>query len=72
MLGKGNTAEIFEYDQGRVCKLFFEGYPQQYIEHEYQNAKEVFGLKLKTPEPFGQFVKDTFSVTAFSRKNANA
>ena len=53
MLGKGNTAEIFEYDQGRVCKLFFEGYPQQYIEHEYQNAKEVFRLKLKTPEPFG-------------------
>ena len=53
MLGRGNTAEIFEYDHGRVCKFFFEGYPQQYIEHEYQNAKEVFGLKLKTPEPFG-------------------
>lgn len=52
MLGKGNTAEIFEYEQGKVCKLFFEGYPQQYIEHEYQNAKEVFRLKLKTPEPF--------------------
>lgn len=53
MLGKGNTAEVFEYERGKVCKLFFEGYPQQYIEHEYQNAKEVFGLKLKIPEPFG-------------------
>ena len=53
MLGKGNTAEVFEYEQGKVCKLFFEGYPQQYVEHEYQNAKEVFRLKLKIPEPFG-------------------
>lgn len=53
MLGKGNTAEVFEYEHGKVCKLFFKGYPQQYIEHEYQNAKEVFRLKLKTPEPFG-------------------
>ena len=53
MLGKGNTAEVFECEHGKVCKLFFEGYPQQYVEHEYQNAKEVFRLKLKTPEPFG-------------------
>ena len=53
MLGKGNTAEVFEYEHGKVCKLFFEGYPQQYVEHEYQNAKEVFRLKLNIPEPFG-------------------
>lgn len=53
MLGKGNTAEVFEYEHGKVCKLFFEGYPQQFVEHEYQNAKEAFNLKLNIPEPFG-------------------
>lgn len=53
MLGKGNTAEVFEFEHGKVCKLFFEGYPQQFAEHEYQNAKEVFKLKLNIPKPFG-------------------
>ena len=53
MLGKGNTAEVFEFEHGKVCKLFFEGYPQQFVEHEYQNAKEVFKLKLNIPKPFG-------------------
>lgn len=53
MLGKGNTAEVFEFERGKVCKLFFEGYPQQFVEHEYQNAKEVFKLKLSIPKPFG-------------------
>lgn len=41
MLGRGNTAEVFEYGNGKVCKLFFEGYPQKYIEHEYLNKMKV-------------------------------
>ena len=36
MLGKGNKAEVFEYEHGKVCKLFFEGYPQSYVEHEFK------------------------------------
>lgn len=53
MLGIGNTAEVIEYEHGKVCKLFFEGYPPKYVEHEYQNAKEIFKLGLRIPEPFG-------------------
>lgn len=52
MVGKGNTAEVFEYGDKKVCKLFNEGYPKEYVELEYKNAKEVFSLKLNVPEPF--------------------
>lgn len=53
MIGKGNTAEVFEYESGKVCKLFFSGYPAEYVGHEYQNAKEAFRQGLNIPEPFG-------------------
>ena len=53
IIGKGNTADVLEYATGKVCKLFFDGYPQEYVELEYQNAKELFQLKLQIPEPLG-------------------
>lgn len=53
LLGKGNTAEVFEYTNGKVCKLFFEGYPHEYIGLEFKNAKEMYGNKIPVPIPFG-------------------
>lgn len=52
MIGKGNTAEVFEYENERVCKLFFEGYPCEYVELEFQNAKEMYKNKIRVPKPF--------------------
>lgn len=52
MIRKGNTAEVFEYGAEKVCKLFWEGYPREYVELEYKNAKQVFSLKLAVPQPF--------------------
>lgn len=49
LLSKGNTAEIFEYSNNTVCKLFYQGYPQFYAEHEFNNAKAVFRAGIKTP-----------------------
>lgn len=49
LMSKGNTAEIFEYDDNLICKLFCPGYPKNYIEHEFDNAKAVFRLGIKTP-----------------------
>lgn len=56
MVGRGNTAEVYEYGEGKVCKLFLEGYPQEYTALEYKNAVEAFRLKLPVPKPFGQIV----------------
>ena len=49
MISKGNTAEILEQDENLICKLFYSGYPKIFIEHEFDNAKAVFELGIKTP-----------------------
>lgn len=52
LLGKGNTAEVFEYGEGKVCKLFHEGYPRGYVEQEFQNARELYECRVSVPQPF--------------------
>lgn len=52
LLGKGNTAEVFEYGSGKVCKLFAEGYPYEYAALEFQNAKEMYKSGIRVPKPF--------------------
>lgn len=56
MLGKGNTAEIFDYGDGKVLKLFLPGYPKEYAMLEFQNATEVFRLGLSVPKPYEMVV----------------
>ena len=52
MLGRGNTAEVIEYGENKVYKLFFEGYPREYINQEYNNAQELYALGLNVPKPY--------------------
>lgn len=58
LLGKGNTAEVFEYAAGKVCKLFYGEYPQEYIELEYENAKEMYACGIRAPRPFQLLVME--------------
>ena len=58
MLGKGNTAEVFEYGEDKVCKLFFAGYPKDAVEREYRNAKEVYRLGLPVPKVYEMVVSE--------------
>lgn len=52
MLDRGNTAEVFEYGEGKVCKLFFSGYPAEYVRLEFKNAEEMFCCGIRVPKPF--------------------
>lgn len=52
IIGGGNTAEVFEYEEEKVCKLFVAGYPKEYVELEYRNAKELYRLGICVPQPF--------------------
>jgi len=52
MVGVGNTAEVFDYGDGKVCKLFYEGYPKEAAEREFRNAKEVERLGFPVPKVF--------------------
>lgn len=53
VLGKGNTAEVIEQNDGKVCKLFYKGYPNSVIEREYKNAKLMQKTKIPMPEVYG-------------------
>ena len=52
MVGVGNTAEVFDYGDGKVCKLFYQGYPRDAVEREYRNAKEAERMGLPVPKVF--------------------
>lgn len=57
MVGVGNTAEVFDYGDGKVCKLFYPGYPRAAVEREYRNAKEAERLGLPVPKVFELLVE---------------
>lgn len=52
-LGSGRTAEIFEWGEGRVVKLFHPGCPRDSVEHEWRTARLVGGLGLPAPAVHG-------------------
>ena len=52
MVGVGNTAEVFDYGDGKVCKLFYPGDPGEAVDREYRNAKEAERLGLPVPKVF--------------------
>jgi len=52
VLGKGNTAEVIEQDNSKVCKLFYEGYPHSAIEREYNNARLMQTTDIPMPEVY--------------------
>ncbi len=52
MVGKGGTAEVIEYGDGKVCKLFYKGQPEEYVKLEYENAKEMYKNHITVPKAF--------------------
>lgn len=51
-IARGNTAEIFEYEEGKICKLFFEGYSMDAVELEYRNALCIECDKFPVPKVY--------------------
>lgn len=49
MIGEGNTAEIYAWQEGRILKLFRKGFSRGGIEKEYRVSKEVERLGLPIP-----------------------
>ena len=50
LITQGNTAEIYEYGKNLICKLFYPGYPKDYIEHEFYNSTVAWKLGIRTPK----------------------
>lgn len=41
IIGVGNTATVYEWEEGKVLKLFYQGYPKEAVEREFNNAKAI-------------------------------
>lgn len=54
LIAKGNTAEIFDYSDGIICKLFYEGYPEESVYSEFYNAGLLYDLKLPVPNCYSK------------------
>lgn len=51
-IGEGNTATVYEWEEGRVIKLFVQGYPKNAVEREFQNAKAINGMNFAKPKAY--------------------
>lgn len=52
LIAQGNTADIYAYGENLICKLFYSGYPTDYIKHEFYNVILASKLGIKTPKAY--------------------
>lgn len=52
LVGRGFTADVFAWDNGRVLKLFHGEYPRSRIENEFHVSRALHSAGLKVPEAF--------------------
>lgn len=52
LIAKGNTAEVFEYGEDKVLKLFKPGYPVEQIQREFNNTVIMNRTCVHTPKAF--------------------
>lgn len=49
LIGRGRTAEVFAWGEGRALKLYYQGWPAVAAETEYQKAKAVYRASTAAP-----------------------
>ncbi|CAG9610135.1 phosphotransferase family protein [Pseudoneobacillus rhizosphaerae] len=49
LVGRGNTAEVFQWGENEVFKLFFETTPVKDIEREFEISRLIHQLKIPSP-----------------------
>ena len=53
LIGTGHTAEAYEYEEGKICKLFFEWNTAEAINREYHNAMIMQKFVKVVPRCYG-------------------
>lgn len=52
VIGLGNTATVYEWEEGKVLKLFYQGYPKEAVEREFHNAKAIRNMDFSKPKAY--------------------
>lgn len=58
LIGKGNTAEVFDMGDDKILKLFIPGYPKEPVEREYSNARLMESFNLPVPACYEMTERD--------------
>jgi hypothetical protein len=53
LIGRGRTAEVFAWGEGRALKLYYEGWPAAAAEAEYRKAEAVHRAGAAAPSVDG-------------------
>ncbi|SEO58053.1 Phosphotransferase enzyme family protein [Paenibacillus sophorae] len=67
LIGQGRTADIFEYSQGKIIKLYKKDFPAEAINQELVVSGLACSLGIRTPEPFGHTQLDGRDGLIFQR-----
>lgn len=52
IIGRGNTATVYELEEGKVLKLFNQGYPKESVEKEFNNARAISNMDFIKPKAY--------------------
>lgn len=52
IIGFGNTADVYGWEESKVLKLFHQGYPYEAVRKEYQNAMALRDLDFPKPRGY--------------------
>jgi uncharacterized protein (TIGR02172 family) len=52
IIGEGNTATVYEWEEGKVLKLFYQGYSERAIEKEFLNAMAIRNMSFAKPKAY--------------------
>ena len=52
IIGIGNTATVYEWENNKVLKLFHQGYPIEAVEREFQNVQTINIVDFAKPKAY--------------------
>lgn len=52
IIGVGNTATVYEWVEGKVLKLFYQGYSKEAVEREFRNANAIRNMDFEKPKAY--------------------
>ncbi|WNS47012.1 aminoglycoside phosphotransferase family protein [Paenibacillus sp. MMS20-IR301] len=58
VIGEGRTAEVLEYGEGRILKLYREEVPGHHVDWEYRISNFVYEQGVSTPKTYGQITAE--------------
>ncbi|WP_026573611.1 phosphotransferase family protein [Bacillus sp. UNC438CL73TsuS30] len=72
LIGRGNTAEVYEWGENEVIKLFDQRIPESLVDEEYQSNILMQGLQLPSPLVKGKTEIDGKKAIIYEKINGNS